>query len=125
MNTITALNSLGDFTAREKKIILSEATLLTVPARWAPISEGTAPDKVYLILDGEATVQRQSQTIARLGAGDLMGETALATNRLRNATVVAETPLQVLHFTRASWADLTKRIPALNEAVNDVVLQRA
>ena len=120
-----ALANLGHFTAAEKSLIANAGTQVTVPAAWAPIIEGTPGDKVYLILEGEVSVKKQKQEIARLGAGELVGETSLARRKLRNATVVAETPLLVLHFTPPVWRNLLDRVPSLSAAVSERALARA
>lgn len=120
-----ALNSLGTFTPAEKSLIANSGTYVTVPNAWAPIIEGTPGDKVYLILEGEVSVKKQRQEIARLGAGELVGETSIARRKLRNATVVAETPLRVLHFTPTDWQRLIARVPSLSEAVAERALARA
>src|SRR5689334_11086373 len=101
-----ALDNLGSFSPKEKTLIAEAGTPVTVPSAWAPMLEGTPADKVYLILEGEVLIRRDREDVARLGPGELVGETALARRRLRNATVVAASPLNVVHFTAAAWSRL-------------------
>jgi len=56
----------------------------------------------FVILEGEASVSIDGKEVARLGPGDYFGELGLIGQRLRTATVTAETPmLQCAEL--ASW----------------------
>ena len=99
-------------------------TVLTVPAGWAPLVEGTPGAKVYLVLEGQAAVHRGGAQVAVVGPGELLGEAALARNKLRNATVVALTSLRVIHFTRSQWARAQKESVALRELVSRTLKAR-
>ena len=120
-----ALDNVASFTDAEKQLMTQTGRLITVPERWASMHQGTPADKVYLILDGEVSIRKNKQEVARLGAGELVGETSFSRRTLRNATVIAETSLEVLHFTREEWLALTSRIPALHDAVEERTLVRA
>jgi CRP-like cAMP-binding protein/Zn-dependent protease len=86
------------------------------------VRQGAHGDRFYLILDGDVAVLRlaadgHTERLATLGAGDYFGETALVANVPRTATVVAETPAQLLsldagHFRRwlANRVDVTDTI---------------
>jgi CRP/FNR family transcriptional regulator, cyclic AMP receptor protein len=50
----------------------------------------------FIITDGEATVTVGDKEVATLGPGDYFGELALISERERNATVTAATPLHCL-----------------------------
>ena len=97
----------------------------TVPEGWALMVEKTPADKAYLILEGEVSVRRSGEEIARVGAGELIGEMALVNHKLRNATVVAETPLEVLHFTDETVARLTEQVPHFQEALTGASQERS
>ncbi len=55
----------------------------------------------FVIAEGEASVSVDGKEVARLGPGDHFGELALIAERVRSATVTAETPLRCL--VTASW----------------------
>jgi CRP/FNR family transcriptional regulator, cyclic AMP receptor protein len=117
-------NRFHDFTDDELGQVLDAATYLTVPAHWALMAEQQPADKAYLILSGEVSVRRQGEEVARLGAGEVIGEMALVNHRLRSATVVADTPLEVLHFTDETVASLNGRIPRFRDALMSAVQER-
>ena len=120
-----ALDNVAAFTEGEKALMANTGRRITVPERWASMHQGTPADKVYLILSGEVSIRKNKEEVARLGAGELVGETSLSRRALRNATVIAESKLEVLHFTREEWLNLTSRIPALHNAVEERALARA
>jgi CRP-like cAMP-binding protein len=114
---LAKVNRFANFTDDEIKTVVSIARYLTVPEHWALMVEQTPADKAYLILSGEVSVRRHGEEIARLGAGEVIGEMALVNHKLRSATVIAETPLEVLHFTDEIVNDLNAQIPHFQEAL--------
>ena len=121
---LAKLDRFKDFSDDEVRLVLDSSTYLTVPEGWAMMAENTPADKAYLILSGEVSVRRGGEEVARVGAGDLIGEMALVNHKLRSATVVTETPLEALHFTAESVADLNAKIPHFNEAITGASEER-
>lgn len=97
--------------------VLAAGTPLTLPQGWSPISEQTPADKAYLITDGEVSVRRGGSEVATLGPGSIVGESAIVNHTLRSATVVALTPLRVVHFTNERLSTLIEDVPAFGQAV--------
>ena len=114
---LARVNRLSEFTGEEIHQVVEAATYLTVPEHWALMVEQQPADKAYLILTGEVSVRRHGEEVARLGAGEVIGEMALVNHKLRSATVVADTPLEVLHFTDQTVAALTDKIPHFRDAL--------
>lgn len=121
---LARVNRFKDFTDEEIHQVADTATYLTVPAGWALMVEQQPADKAYMILSGEVSVRRHGEEVARLGAGEVIGEMALVNHKLRSATVVADTPLEVLHFTAETVAALTAKIPHFREALIGAVEER-
>lgn len=121
---LAALDRFKDFSDDEIRMVVDAATYLTVPEGWAMMSENTPADKAYLILSGEVSVRRSGTEVARVGAGDLVGEMALVNHKLRSATVVSETPLEALHFTAETVGDLTAKIPHFKDALTGATEER-
>lgn len=113
------------FSDDEIAMVTSVARYITVPEHWALMVEQTPADKAYLILSGEVAVKRHGEEVARLGAGEVIGEMALVNHKLRSATVIAETPLEVLHFTDEIVAELAEKIPHFREALSGASEERA
>lgn len=98
---------------------------LTVPQGWSLIWEKTGADKAYVVLSGRVDIRRDDAHVARLEAGDVVGETAILERRLRTATVVAATPLEVLHFTAEAVRRLYDDVPAFRKALDTATLRHA
>jgi len=118
------LDRFKDVSDEESRMVVDAATYLTVPEGWAMMSENTPADKAYLILSGEVSVRRAGEEVARVSAGDLVGEMALVNHKLRSATVVTETPLEALHFTAETVAVLNAKIPHFSEALTGATEER-
>lgn len=57
----------------------------------------------FLLLEGEVVVAKRGTEVARLGAGDFLGETALLLERPRTATVTAATSVRCLATSAADF----------------------
>jgi CRP-like cAMP-binding protein len=95
-----------------------------LPADWSLIGEQTPADKAYLIVDGEVSVRKHGEEIARLGPGDVIGEIAIVNHKLRTASVVSLTPLEVVHFTRESLEQQLEDVPAFGDAIRGTTADR-
>ena len=124
IEALARANRFQDFGDEELRQVVEAARYLTVPANWALMVEQQPADKAYLILSGEVSVRRQGEEVARLGAGEVIGEMALVNHKLRSATVVADTPLEVLHFTDDTVATLTASIPHFRDALMGAIEER-
>jgi len=79
------------------------------------IKEGDVQQKIYWILDGEVYITQKLgekyKVIATLGRGELIGEMSFFDKSVRSATVIAKGDVQVLEFTRESFADIYAASP--------------
>jgi CRP/FNR family cyclic AMP-dependent transcriptional regulator len=85
-----------------------------LPAHWTVVHERTPGDTCYLVLEGEAEVRRNGAPVATIGAGAMFGEASVLDRHLRNASVVAATPLDVLSLPCSELLDLLGRHPDLD-----------
>jgi CRP-like cAMP-binding protein len=104
--------------------VVAAGNAIRLPAGWSPIGETTPADKAYVITAGEVSVRRAGAEIARLGPGAVMGEAALVNKTLRTATIVALTPLEVIHFTSEAIERLADEVPAFGEALRAAAAER-
>ncbi len=112
------------FTPEEIARISAAGTRVHVPEGWSPIWESTPADKAYIILDGTVSVRQHGTEIARLGAGDIVGEAAIVNHSLRTASIVALTPLELIHFTDTTVRALSEEMPTFRAALEAVALER-
>ncbi|WP_141014861.1 Crp/Fnr family transcriptional regulator [Nocardioides sambongensis] len=112
------------FTPTEIARISGAGRRVKLPQGWSPIWEDTPADKAYIILSGTASIRRDGEEIAQLGAGDIVGEAAIVGQRLRNASVVALTPLETIHLTDETLRELDKDMPSFHDALVEVARSR-
>jgi CRP/FNR family transcriptional regulator, cyclic AMP receptor protein len=70
------------------------------------------------------SVRRGGQEVAVLGAGQIIGEAAVLNRSLRTASVVALTPLRVIHLTGEALERLVGEVPAFGAAVQSATAER-
>ena len=86
--------------------------------------QGAPGRELIVLVDGEATVERDGATIAVRHSGDFLGELALVTGRPRTATVIATTDLHTLVIDRLSFDRILRDVPTLATKVLKAVAER-
>ena len=77
------------------------------------VEEGQTGHEFFLILDGNATVQRKGRKVATLGPGDYFGELALLDRGPRNATVKADGDMEILVLGQREFSGVLDEVPTL------------
>jgi CRP/FNR family cyclic AMP-dependent transcriptional regulator len=88
------------------------------------VRAGTPPDQLYVIEDGTVEVRRDDETIATLGPGDVVGERGVMKRGLRNATVVATSPVRAIFVTSDQVRQLRHDHPDLDERLRSILDER-
>lgn len=112
------------FTPQQVARISAAGRHVKLPEGWSPIWQKTPADKAYILLSGTVSVRRDKEEIAQLGPGDIMGEAAIVSHKLRNASIVALTPLEVIHFTDEAVEKLISDMPEFKKALDEVAASR-
>lgn len=81
------------------------------------VKEGSRGHEFFIIVDGKATVRRKGKKIGTLGPGEYFGELALLDPAPRNATITADTPMEVLILTEREFSGLLAEVPTLSRKV--------
>lgn len=83
--------------------------------------QGEPSDAVYVVLDGEVDISRESGGtrihLNRLGAGQIIGEIGVLCDRTRTATVEAAADLQLLRIEKSVFLDFVRELPQLSLAI--------
>lgn len=108
----------------EVALLVQHGTAVHIPAHWGLIWEKTPADKAYVILEGEVSVRKGREEIARLGPGDTVGEAAIVRHKLRSASVVSITDLEVLHYTDEAVQHLIDTVPSFRAALEQTTAER-
>jgi CRP-like cAMP-binding protein len=102
-------------TKRERQTIARHAQTAELPAGTDLVREGEPGDALFLILEGEAVVQREGHDVGRVGPGSHFGELAILDGAPRSATVVAATDVKVAVLGIRMFRTLLREFPELAE----------
>ncbi|MBL8778716.1 MAG: cyclic nucleotide-binding domain-containing protein [Acidimicrobiales bacterium] len=86
--------------------------------------QGRPGQECYVIESGQANVYFGGEHIATLGPGSMVGEMALLEHRPRIASVVAETPMQLLGLDTRSFRALLEEMPKASQRVMSLLNAR-
>ncbi len=101
------------FNKKELGLIARASDEISVPAGKELVKQGSPGHEFFLILDGECSVRRDGRHVATLKNGDYFGELALLDRAPRNATVVAETPAELLVLGQREFGAVLDDVPVL------------
>lgn len=96
---------LGELADEDLDWLLAAGSRQSIAPGQVLIREGTSPDSLFLIADGEVRVlvsQPKPREVARLGQGEILGELSFIDSRPASATAEAATKTIVLRIPRAA-----------------------
>jgi CRP/FNR family cyclic AMP-dependent transcriptional regulator len=96
---------------KELQLVARRAEDVRVDAGATLCSEGSAGQEFFIIIEGQAKVVRKGEQVATIGPGAAFGELALLDRAPRNATVIAETPMEVVVLGQREFAGLIDEVP--------------
>lgn len=105
VDRLRRLGFLGDAPHAALERMARSARTVSVAAGTEVFHEGDAPDDLYVIIEGAASVVRADGDVARLGPDEWFGEVGLVRRAPRNATVVAVEPLELLAIPGSIFLD--------------------
>jgi CRP/FNR family transcriptional regulator, cyclic AMP receptor protein len=88
------------------------------------VVEGDPGEALYVILSGQAKVTRGGKRVAMLLPGDFFGEMSAIDGGPRTASVVAQTPMEVLRLFRHTLARLIEDEPQVGLKLLDGIVRR-
>jgi CRP/FNR family transcriptional regulator, cyclic AMP receptor protein len=124
---VSRLAAVPMFSGCSKKELgwLADATHLEqVEAGETIISEGAPSSNVYVLVTGTATVRRGGRRVDTMGVGDVFGELGLFLGTTRNASVVADGPVELLVLGRSSLRAAVDTVPGLGWKLLESVTER-
>lgn len=103
----------ADCTPKELKDLARTLDEVHLPAGRRLTTEGETGREAFIIVSGEARVDRDGAEVARLGPGDYFGELSLLDAGPRNATVTAVDDMDVLVMGRRQFLTVLDDVPGL------------
>ena len=113
---LDALASVPLFAAcsrKELQQVAKQGEHRTVPPGTVLVSEGSMGAEFFVILSGTAKVSRRGRKVATLGPGAAFGELALLDKAPRNATVTAETPMELVVLGQREFGGVIDEVPGV------------
>ena len=96
---------------KDLQLVARRAEDVKVPAGKVLVAEGETGHEFFVILEGTAKVTRQGRKVANIGAGAAFGELALLDKAPRNATVVAESDMELVVLGQREFAGIIDEVP--------------
>jgi serine/threonine protein kinase len=92
------------------------------------ITQGDEGDSFYIIHKGSCIINIEKDNIlnavARLKAGDIVGEMAVLTGERRSSHADAETDMELWSLTREQFDKLSRDFPDIRNFLTDIIVQR-
>ena len=111
---IDALANVPLFSACSRKdlgLVAKRAEDVKVDGGKVLVSEGAAGAEFFVIIEGTAKVARHGLPVAQLGPGSFFGDLALLDRAPRNATITAETPMELVVLGQREFSALIDEVP--------------
>jgi CRP-like cAMP-binding protein len=101
------------FSRRHLRRLAGEADVVAFDPGRVIVEEGRPGEAMFVVLSGRARVTRGGRTVARLVPGDFFGELSALDGGPRTASIVAETPVELLRLYRHALRRAIAEEPAL------------
>ena len=111
----------ADMSDADLQRIATFATEDSAPEGAVLVREGDYSTELIAIEEGTAEVRHDGRLLATLGPGDVFGEAGVLDKSLRNASVVATSPLRIVKLT--SW-DVKRLTPETIQRLRELVAAR-
>jgi uridine kinase len=98
--------------------------VLSVPPGTVVVREGDPGASMFVVLDGEALLQRRATELRALARGEAFGELALFGGGMRAATVAAQTPMRLARLTHERYLDMAAAHPPIARGFLEAVIAR-
>ena len=117
---LSLIHAFAHLTEAELAAVATRAQETSAPAGTTLIRESDFANDLIVLFDGEVTVTRGEVTVARLGAGEIVGEQGCVSGDRRNATVTATTAVQFARLTHWDLRHLELTAPEALAAIRGV-----
>jgi len=124
---IEALRSVrlfSDLRQRDLEQVAQLADEVDLPAGHVLMREGETGSQMFVIVSGEARVDRGGRQIAVLGPGGHLGEMALVAEGPRMATATLTQPAHLFVLAHREFHSLMEDVPSVRDCVLNEVARR-
>jgi CRP/FNR family transcriptional regulator, cyclic AMP receptor protein len=103
----------ADCSRRELKQVCRAAVVEHRAKGATLVTQGEPGTEAFVILQGTCRVIRNGRKVAQIEAGGIVGELSMINGAPRNATVVADSPLEVAILERRDFLALLEKSPSI------------
>jgi len=118
----------GCLTAEQCEALVQASPVVNFAIHEHLLEQGAAGDSLFVLVRGAVDVRiainGEMRSVAKLGAGDCVGEMSLLTGDLRTATVVAEAEVEAVEIGKAVFGAFVRSNPAVVELLGELLTQR-
>jgi CRP-like cAMP-binding protein len=107
------------FDEPQRAELAGKFTFLEIDRDTKLIAAGTKPDGLYIVLAGSFAVERDGAPLAMLGAGELIGETALLSGGAFKSDVIARGKSLALYLPAAEFREIIMTHPYVLEYLGE------
>jgi|SRR4051794_5831171 CRP-like cAMP-binding protein len=111
LDALAAVPLFAACSRKELQLVEKQGEHRSVPSGAVLVSEGSMGAEFFVILGGDARVERHGTKVATLASGDWFGELSLLDRAPRNATVVAETDMDLVVLGQRAFDALLDSVP--------------
>jgi CRP/FNR family cyclic AMP-dependent transcriptional regulator len=123
-NDLKSVPLFSGLSKRERELVARFADEVDVPAGKVLTKEGGPSQEFFVITSGSATVTREGEEVAHLGAGDFFGEIGILKAEPRTATVTADTSMSLLVLFAQNFTALDHEITEVRNCVEKAMAER-
>jgi len=111
VDTLATVPLFSACSKKELQMVAKSAERVSLPAGKVVVNEGAAGTEFFVILEGQARVERHGREVAVIGPGGFFGDLALLDRAPRNATVIAVTEMELAKLGQRGFDGLLERVP--------------
>jgi CRP/FNR family cyclic AMP-dependent transcriptional regulator len=113
LEMLAAVPLFSECSKDELRRIVGLGTSVTVPEGTTLTRQGAVGREFFLVTSGTARCLIDGRLIARFGPGDFFGEMALLDRAPRTATIIADSPMEVLVLDAREFDSLIDDAPSI------------
>jgi CRP-like cAMP-binding protein len=114
----------ADCSKRELKQLCRTAVVEHRAAGATLVTQGQPGTDAFVLLQGTCRVLRNGRRVGKVEPGSVIGELSMLTRAPRNASVVAQTPLEVAVLSRRDFLALLDKSPSITRKLLDRLATR-
>jgi cAMP-dependent protein kinase regulator len=109
----------------ERRTVAQHADEIEVPDGTELVRQGDFAYEFFVLEEGTAEVVRDGERVAELGPGDFLGEMGIVSQAVRNATVVAKSPVRAIVIDEQAFRSIRRLNPAVADRITAAVEERS